>query len=158
MNFQVELKGLQELNRKLEGRIRRLEQKGLRESLLEFGEPIRAAGERNARTTISPRIKYAMTTRMRGSSGTIRIGPSNESFEPGIVGPMPRGKSTAWVTHAMISYWFEFGYNIRHTPKGPSLAHVGARPTLTPAYKAQKQPALDAFETKIFGFLEEEVP
>lgn len=148
MNFTMELKGMAELNRKLEGRIRRLEQRGLRESLPAFGEPIRAAAERYAHTTISPRLKYVLQMRMRGSSGTIKVGPSKETFDP----------SKSAVSHANIAFWFEFGYEIRHTIKGPSLAHVGARPTMTPAYLENKERGLAAFEEKISGFLMEDVP
>lgn len=149
MEFKLELKGLQDLNRKLEGRIRRLEQSILRKALLAFAEPIRIHAERIARATISPRLKVIATTKLRGSTGIVKIGPSNEVFETS-----PSGRS---VTHANIGYWFEFGYEIRHTAKGPSLAHVGARPTLTPAYQAAKAQGLAAFEQVIRENLEQEV-
>jgi hypothetical protein len=149
VEFKLELKGLQDLNRKLEGRIRRLEQSVLRKALLAFGEPIRAHAEQLARATISPRMKVVITTKMRGSTGTVKIGPSTEVFETS-----PTGRS---VTHANIGYWFEFGYDIRHKPKGPALAHVGSCPTLTPAYQAAKEQGLAAFEQVIRENLEQEV-
>jgi hypothetical protein len=149
VEFKLELKGLQDLNRKLEGRIRRLEQSILRKALLAFGEPIRIRAEQLARATISPRLKVVTTVKIRGSTGTVKIGPSTEVFDVS-----PTGRS---VTHANIGYWFEFGYDIRHTPKGPSLAHVGSRPTLTPAYQAAKEQGLAAFEQVIRENLEQEV-
>lgn len=149
MEFRLELKGLQALNRKLEARIRRLEQSILRKALLAFGEPIRQHAERLARATISPRLKVVITTKIRGSTGIVKIGPSRETFETS-----PSGKS---ISHANVGYWFEFGYAIRSTPKGPALAHVGARPTMTPAYLAAKAQGLAAFEQVIRENLEQEV-
>jgi hypothetical protein len=147
--MKLELKGLQDLNRKLEGRIRRLEQSVLRKALQAFGEPIRAHAERLARTLISPRMKVVTTTKLRGSTGIVKIGPSTETFEV-----KSNGQS---VSHANIGYWFEFGYDIRHTAKGPSLRHVGSRPSMTPAYEAEKAAGLAAFETVIRDNLEQEV-
>lgn len=149
MDIKLELKGMAELNRKLEGRIRRLEQSILRKALQAFAEPIRIHAERIAHSTISPRLKIISDIKLRGSSGTVRIGPSTETFDTS-----PSGRS---VSHANIGYWFEFGYEIRHTPKGPSLAHVGARPTLTPAYQAAKEQGLAAFEQVIRDNLEQEI-
>lgn len=150
MDIKLELKGMQELNRKLEGRIRRLEQSILRKALQAFAEPIRLAAERIAHTTISPRLKVVSSIKLRGSSGTVRVGPSTETFAT----DPTSGRS---VSSANIGYWFEFGYEIRHTPKGPSLHHVGARPTLTPAYQQAKEQGLAAFEQVIRENLEAEV-
>lgn len=150
MNFKLELKGLDALTRKLQNRIRRLEQSVLRRALQAFAEPIRAAGERYARTAISPRMKVVTSIKIRGSSGTVKIGPSTETFATS-----PSGRS---VSHANIGYWFEFGYDLRAVPKGPSLRHVGARPSMTPAYQGQKETALQAFEAVIRENLEQEVP
>jgi len=149
MEMKLELKGLQDINRKLEARIRRLEQSVLRKAIQAFGEPIRAHAERLARTLISPRMKVVTTTKLRGSTGIVKIGPSTETFEV-----KSNGQS---VSHANIGYWFEFGYDIRSVAKGPSLRHVGSRPSMTPAYEAEKAAGLAAFETVIRDNLEQEV-
>jgi len=149
VELKLQLKGLQDLNRKLEGRIRRLEQSILRKALLAFGEPIRAHAERLARALISPRMKVVTSVKLRGSTGTVRIGPFREVFETS-----PSGKS---ITHANVGYWFEFGYDIRSKPKGPALRHVGSRPSMTPAYEAEKAAGLAAFETIIRDNLEQDV-
>ncbi len=144
-----QIKGIDEMRRNIEGRLRRLEQSMLRKALQAFAEPIRANAEQFARTLISPRMKVISQIRMRGSSGTVRIGPSTEVFRVTASGRT--------VTHAMVGYWFEFGYDIRAEQKGPSLAHVGARPSLTPAYESQKERALVEFEAVMRNALEAEV-
>lgn len=147
--FEIEIKGMDQMIGKLNARIRRLEQSILRKALQAFAEPIRTAAEAHARTLISPRLKLVTQIRLRGSGGTVRIGPSTDIFDTS-----PTGRQ---VSHANIGYWFEFGYDIRKVRKGPSLAHVGARPFLTPAYESQKDAALAAFETVMRNALEEEV-
>jgi hypothetical protein len=154
MEMKLELKGLQDVNRKLEGRIRRLEQSVLRKALLAFAEPVRAQGERLARTNISPRIKVVTTTKMRGSSGTVKVGPSTEVFDTDA-----NGRS---VTMANVAYWWEFGFKLLGPPYrsqkgGPVIQHFGARPSMTPAYESQKGPGLAAFEQVIRENLEQEV-
>ena len=149
MDIKLELKGLDDLRRKLEGKLRRLEQSILRKALQAFAEPIRAHAERLARSLISPRMNIVTKIKIRGSVGTVFIGPSTDIFETS-----PSGRS---VSHANVGYWFEFGYDIRHSKKGPSLRHVGARPTLTPAYQAQKETGLAAFEAVMREALEEQV-
>lgn len=148
-DFQIEVRGLDQMIGKMNAKIRRLEQSILRKALQAFAEPIRAAAEAHARTLISPRLKVVSQIRLRGSGGTVRIGPSNDTFEV-----TPAGRT---VTSAMIGYWFEFGYDIRAVRKGPALAHVGARPFLTPAYESQKATALAAFEEVMRNALEEEI-
>jgi hypothetical protein len=154
MDVKLELKGLQDLNRKLEGRIRRLEQSVLRKALQAFADPIRAHGERLARTNISPKIKVVTTTKLRGSTGTVKIGPSTEIFDTD-----RNGRS---VTMANVSYWWEFGFKLLGPPYaskkgGPVIQHFGARPSMTPAFESQKGPGLAAFETVIRDNLESEV-
>lgn len=154
MEFQIELKGLQDLNRKLEGRIRRLEQSILRKALLAFADPVRAQGERLARTLISPRLKVVTSVKMRGSTGTVKIGPSTEVFDTD-----RNGRS---VTHANVAYWWEFGFKLLGPPYhskrgGPVIQHFGARPSMTPAFESQKGPGLAAFEQIIRDNLESEV-
>src|SRR5689334_18384943 len=149
MDIKLELKGLSDLTRKMENKIRRLEQSVLRRALQAFAEPIRASAERLAQTLISRRIKVITSIKIRGSAGTVRIGPSTEIFETS-----PTGRS---ITMANVAYWFEFGYDIRHKAKGPALRHVGARPSLTPAYQSQKEAGLAAFEQVMRDALEEEV-
>lgn len=143
--MKVEVKGLADMTRKLQAKVRRLEQSILRKALQAYAEPIRAATERLARVEISPRMKIVTNIKLRGSSGTVRIGPSTEIF--------PGGK----VSHAKIAYWFEFGYDIRAERKGPSLAHVGSRPSLTPAYQSNKAAAMDAFQTVLRDALEKDI-
>ena len=147
--FEIEVSGLDQMIGKLNAKIRRLEQSILRKALQAFAEPIRRAAEAHARTLISPRLKLVSQIRLRGSGGTVRIGPSTDIFETS-----PTGRQ---VSHANIGYWFEFGYNIRAVRKGPSLAFVGARPFLTPAYESQKAAALAAFEEVMRNALEEEI-
>jgi len=142
------------LNRKLEGRIRRLEQSILRKALLAFAEPIRAHAERLARTLISPRLKVVTSVKLRGSTGIVKIGPSTEVFDTD-----RNGKS---VTHANVAYWWEFGYKLLgppyHSKKGgPVIKHFGSRPSMTPAYEAQKAAGLAAFETIMRDNLEQDV-
>jgi len=145
--LKAELKGLADLTRKLQGRIRRLEQSVLRKALQAYAEPIRAHAEQLARANISPRMKIITKIKIRGSTGWVGIGPSKEVFDA--------DESTA--TFANIGYWFEFGYEIRATRKGPSLHHVGAKPFLTPAWQAQKERALAAFEQVMRDNLEQNV-
>jgi len=147
VGFQVELKGLADLTKKLQARIRRLEQSVLRKALIAYGEPIRAHAEQLARSQISQRMKIITKVKIRGSSGWVGIGPSKEAIDP----------SRSSVTFANIGYWFEFGYDIRATRKGPALHHVGARPFLTPAWQAQQQRALAAFEQVMRDNLEQNV-
>jgi hypothetical protein len=144
-----EIKGLEKVRRNIEARLRRFEQSSLRKALQAFAEPIRAHAERLAQSLISPRMKVGVKIKIRGSTGTVVIGPTTDTFEIA-----PDGKS---VSFANIGYWFEFGYDIRHTPKGPALHHVGARPFLTPAYQAQKENGLAAFDQVMRDALEEEV-
>lgn len=147
MNLKVQ--GLADMTRKLTNKIRRLEQRVMREALQEFAEPIRRNAEQLARSLISSRIKVVTQIRLRGTGGTVKIGPSTETFEV-----KPNGQT---ITSANVAYWFEFGYDIRAKKKGPSLKHVGARPSLTPAYHANKDAALAAFENKMRAALEAEV-
>lgn len=154
MDVKLELKGLQDLNRKLEGRIRRLEQSVLRKALQAFAAPVQAHGERLARTLISPRLKVVTTTRLRGSSGTVKIGPSTEVFDTDA-----NGRS---VTHANIAYWWEFGFKLLGPPYrsqrgGPVIQHFGARPSMTPAFESQKGPGLAAFEQVMRENLEKDI-
>lgn len=154
MDVKLELKGLQDLNRKLEGRIRRLEQSILRKALLAFAAPVQAHGERLARTLISPRLKVVTSVKMRGSSGTVKIGPSTEIFDTDA-----NGRS---VTMANVSYWWEFGFKLLGPPYrsqrgGPVIQHFGARPTMTPAFESQKGPGLAAFEQVMRENLERDV-
>ena len=149
MDIKVEIKGLEKVARNLEARIRRFEQSTMRQAFQAAAAPIRDHAERLGRTLISPRLEYVDQIKTRGSSGTLKVGPSTQPFSE------EYGKT---VTHAMIGYWFEFGYEIRHTPKGPSLRHVGARPTMTPAWEAQKDNAVEAFVAVMRAVLEEDVP
>jgi hypothetical protein len=154
VDFKVELKGLQDLNRKLEGRIRRLEQSVLRKALQAFAEPIQAHGQRLVGTSISPRIKVVTTTKLRGSTGTVKIGPSTEIFDTD-----RNGRS---VTMANVAYWWEFGFKLLGPPYaskkgGPVIQHFGARPSMTPAFESQKGPGLEAFTQVMRDNLEQEV-
>lgn len=156
MDFKLELKGMDQLARRLEAKIRRLEQTVLRQALVAFAEPIRAEGERLARSQISSKINFVIKTKMRGSSGQVFIGPS--------VDPFPGAEETTGktVSQANIAYWFEFGYNILqppyHSQKGAAVfMHVGARPSLTPAFLARKETALAAMEKVLKDALEQEI-
>lgn len=146
----LEVKGMSDMMRKLNARLRRLEQNVMRKALEAFAEPIRADGERWARSLISPRLKFVIKTKMRGEGGTVYIGPSTEVFatDP---------KSGRSISHANVAYWFEFGYDIRRIRRGPALVHVGARPSLTPAYLAKKEEGLAAMEQVLRDALEQEV-
>jgi len=148
MTGKVSITGLPELVRKVDGKFRRLQQKILREALTAFAEPIRQNAEQLARTLISPRIEVVTRVKMRGTGGTVVVGPSTKVFEV-----KKNGRS---ITSANVAYWFEFGYDIRSKPKGPSLKHVGARPSLTPAYAANKERALQIFEDTLRNALEAE--
>jgi hypothetical protein len=154
MEMKLELKGLQDINRKLEARIRRLEQSVLRKALQAFAAPIQAHGERLARTNISTRIKVVTTTKLRGSTGTVKVGPSTEIFDTD-----RNGRS---VTMANVAYWWEFGFKLLGPPYrsqkgGPVIQHFGARPSMTPAFESQKGPGLAAFEQVIRENLEQEI-
>ena len=134
--FKVELKGLADLTRKLEGRVRRMEQSILRQACLAFAEPIRADAERRARAQVSPRVQIKTDVRIRGSSANVKIGPVGEFF---------------------YLFFFEYGYYIRHTVKGPKLKYIGPKRMVTPAYDAHKEEGLRAFETIMYDAFSQEV-
>lgn len=148
VGFDVKLEGLSALTRKLENRIRRMEQDILRKALTAFAEPIRAAAERNARAAISPTVSIAVEIKMRGSSGTVKIGPLVN----------PGKKFTGPFRDAFWLFFFEYGYWIRKTRKGPAISFVSARPTMRPAYDAHKEEGLRAMEKILLDALSEEVP
>lgn len=127
--FKIELKGLSDLVKKLDGRVRRMEQSALRNAVKAFAEPIRADCERRARALISPRIVIGMDIKVRGSTATVKVGPIGEFF---------------WL------FFWEYGYNIRGTRKGPSLGFISARPTLRPAYDTKKEQGLAAMDKILY--------
>lgn len=146
VGFDVKLEGLDKLTRSLQNRIRRMEQTILRKALMAFAEPIRAAAERNARAAISPTVQIAIEIKMKGSGGTVKIGPL---VSPGkkFVGPF---RDAFWL------FFFEYGYWIRNTPKGPGIRFVSARPTMRPAYEAFKEEGLKAMEKVLMDELGQE--
>jgi hypothetical protein len=154
LDIKVELKNLEKVRRNIDARIRRFQQSALRKGLIAFAEPIQAHGERLARALISPRIKVVYTTKLRGDTGIVKIGPSTEIFATD-----RNGRS---VTHANIAFWWEFGFKLLGPPYrsqrgGPVIQHFGARPSMTPAFESQKQTGLDAFLKVMQDNLEQEV-
>jgi hypothetical protein len=134
--FKLELKGLADLTRKLDRRIVRLQQSVLRQACQAFAEPIRADAERRARALVSPRVQIKTEIRIRGDSANVKIGPVGEFF---------------------YLFFFEYGYHIRATRKGPSIHFVPPRPTMRPAYDAHREEGLRAMEKILFDALGEEV-
>ena len=130
--FKLELKGLSDLTKKLEGRVRRMEQSILRKACIAFGEPIRADMERRARAQVSPRVVIRTDVRIRGSFANVKIGPIGEFF---------------------YLFFFEYGYYIRATVKGPKLKYIGPKATARPAYDAHWREGMKAFEEIMYdGF------
>lgn len=135
--FKLELKGLSDLTRKLEGRIRRMEQGILRKACKAFAEPIRADAERRARALISPRIEIGVEIKIRGDAATVKIGPRGDYF---------------------YLFFFEYGYWIRTKRKGPKIRWVNPRPTMRPAYDAHREEGLAAMEKILLDAFGEELP
>ena len=127
--FALELKGLDKMIRSLDRRVLRMQQSILRQAVNAFAEPIRADAERRARSLVSPRVQIKTEIRIRGTTANVRIGPTGEFF---------------------YLFFFEYGYFIRATRKGPAITHVAARPMLRPAYDAHKEEGLKAMEKILF--------
>jgi hypothetical protein len=177
VDFRVELKGLADLQRKLEGKIRRLEQRTIREAQQAFADPIAYRYEGLVHTEI-PKLKVVTNIKIRGAVGWVRIGPSNDPYFSSAL--MSRLKSEGHtrkgirmllthvggitrLTHGMIAYWLERGFNILSPPyrskKGGSVwCHIGANPMLANAWESQKSVGLAAFEKVMRDALEETVP
>lgn len=127
--FRMELTGVSALVKKLDGRLRRMEQSILRKAVVAFAEPIRADTERRARALVSPKIEIKTEVRIRGTTANVKIGPPGEFF---------------WL------FFFEYGYWIRKTRKGPVITWVNPRPSMRPAYDAHKEAGLAAMEKILF--------
>jgi hypothetical protein len=156
VDFKVELKGLADLQRKLEGKIRRLEQRTIREAQQAFADPIAQRYEQMIHQKF-PKLKVVTNIKIRGSVGWIRIGASAEPYIAKVANKIRR------LTHGQIAYWFERGFNILAPPyrskKGGAIwRSVGADPILERTWESQKQIGLDAFEKVMRDALEETVP
>lgn len=155
--FQVEIKGLSDLTKKLERNIRRMEQGILRKAVNAFAEPIRADAQRRARSAFArnsapadqlkralfpdlpesalfkssggSQVEIGTNIRIRGTTADVKVGPLNEYF---------------WL------FFFEYGYWIRAERKGRPITWVAPRPTMRPAYEANKERGLKAMEEILF--------
>lgn len=144
--FSVELMGLKQMTDRLHRQLLRMEQSYLRKALEAFAEPIRADAQARARAQIAPYIEIGMSVRVRGTTGSVLIGPvvygkEKSTGKKAFVGPR---KDAFWL------FFFEYGFHIRHTRKGPSLRWIPARPTMRPAYDAHKDAGLEAMGKILF--------
>ena len=144
--FDVKFSGVKEMLAKLNRQVTRMEQNYLRKALEAFAEPIRAEAQRRARALIAPYIEIGMSIKIRGTRGSVLIGPVVYGKEntKGLRKLHTVGKDAFWL------FFFEYGYHIRRTHKGPSLRFVGARPTMRPAYDARKEEGLAAMGKILF--------
>ena len=133
--FIVELKGLDKMIKTLDRRVLRMEQSILRQAVNAFAEPIREAAQRGARALISPRIVIGTNIRIRGTTAFVKVGPIGEFF---------------WL------FFWEYGYHIRATRKGPSITFISAKPTFRAAYDANKENGLAAMEKILFDAFSDE--
>lgn len=144
--FTVDIKGLKQMTDRMHRQLLRMEQNHLRRALEAFAEPIRADAQRRARAMIAPYIEIGMSIRVRGTRGSVLIGPvvfgkQKTKGRNAISGP---GKDAFWL------FFWEYGYHIRHTKKGPALKWIAARPTMRPAYDARKDEGLEAMGKILF--------